>query len=86
MNVVLKGVNKHPSTFYVVSTMLFLHEGGLFFSLNILDWYLCPFDALIFVPLLYIHHELTKLYKFVQKLHEFHVMVNINDICTYSIS
>jgi hypothetical protein len=25
-------------------------------------------------------------YIFIQKLHEFHVMVNMNDICTYVIS
>jgi hypothetical protein len=25
-------------------------------------------------------------HKFIQKLHEFHAMVNMNDICVYSIS
>jgi Fe-S oxidoreductase len=28
----------------------------------------------------------SNLHRFIQKSHEFHVMVNMNDICTYSIS
>ncbi len=35
---------------------------------------------------LYKFHVKFGFYKFVQKTHKFCVMVNINDICTYSIS
>jgi hypothetical protein len=31
-------------------------------------------------------HKFTKFHRFVQKSHEFYVMVNMNDIHTYSIS
>jgi hypothetical protein len=33
-----------------------------------------------------LHHKLTKLHRFIQISHEFHAMVNMNDIFTYLIS